>query len=174
MDGKYLPFNFILDPNSGQNFGIVMAFFGGFVVALLVFSEFNTATSFDAFRVMFKRGSKSPIIQEAKRATDEEKSLASSQPVGNHDSSGMEKALAEQQPMSDIFSWQHIRYSVQVAEGSRLLLEDVSGYVAPGKLTALMGESGAGKVSCDEPFNLFVWADKIDLDHASQCASTTR
>src|SRR5258708_23820963 len=30
---------------------------------------------------------------------------------------------------------------------SRRLLEDVSGYVAPGKLTALMGESGAGKVS---------------------------
>jgi ATP-binding cassette, subfamily G (WHITE), member 2, SNQ2 len=27
------------------------------------------------------------------------------------------------------------------------LLEDASGYVAPGKPTALMGESGAGKVS---------------------------
>lgn len=34
-----------------------------------------------------------------------------------------------------------------LADGTqRRLLDDVSGFVAPGKLTALMGESGAGKV----------------------------
>ena len=30
---------------------------------------------------------------------------------------------------------------------ARKLLDNISGFVAPGKLTALMGESGAGKVS---------------------------
>jgi ATP-binding cassette subfamily G (WHITE) protein 2 (SNQ2) len=50
--------------------------------------------------------------------------------------------------MSDIFTWRHLEYDVRVGKGeTRRLLEDVSGYVAPGKLTALMGESGAGKVS---------------------------
>jgi ATP-binding cassette subfamily G (WHITE) protein 2 (SNQ2) len=36
---------------------------------------------------------------------------------------------------------------VPVSGGKRQLLDDISGYVVPGKLTALMGESGAGKVS---------------------------
>lgn len=49
--------------------------------------------------------------------------------------------------MTDVFSWQHLEYTVTMPDGTqRRLLDDVSGYVAPGKLTALMGESGAGKV----------------------------
>jgi ATP-binding cassette subfamily G (WHITE) protein 2 (SNQ2) len=44
--------------------------------------------------------------------------------------------------MTDVFTWQHMNYKLS----DRQLLNDVSGYVAPGKLTALMGESGAGKV----------------------------
>lgn len=50
--------------------------------------------------------------------------------------------------MTDVFSWQHLNYTVTMPDGSeRMLLDDISGYVAPGKLTALMGESGAGKVN---------------------------
>jgi ATP-binding cassette subfamily G (WHITE) protein 2 (SNQ2) len=47
----------------------------------------------------------------------------------------------------DTFTWHHVQYVVPISGGSeRRLLDDVSGYVAPGKLTALMGESGMGKV----------------------------
>ena len=50
--------------------------------------------------------------------------------------------------MNDVFTWQHIQYDVPVGGGNtRRLLDNVSGYVAPGKLTALMGESGAGKTT---------------------------
>lgn len=57
-----------------------------------------------------------------------------------------EKALNDTPTSTDIFSWQNLSYTVPVAEGTRQLLNEVSGFVAPGKLTALMGESGAGKV----------------------------
>ena len=135
-----------------------MAFFGVFATALLIFSEFNTATSFDTFRVLFKRGSKSRIIEEAKAVTDEEKSLNTVRPSGDHDSKE-KKAMEERLSMHNVFSWQHVRYTVHVSEGARLLLDDVSGYVAPGKLTALMGESGAGKVCCNILFDISLWPD---------------
>ena len=62
---------------------------------------------------------------------------------------------------NDVFTWQHIQYTVPVSSGERRLLDDVSGYVAPGKLTALMGESGAGKVchlSC-------LWSSRSTFHH---------
>jgi len=49
--------------------------------------------------------------------------------------------------MTDTFSWEGLNYTVPVSGGAeKRLLNDISGYVVPGKLTALMGESGAGKV----------------------------
>lgn len=58
-----------------------------------------------------------------------------------------EKSLEKSLKTTEIMSWVHLTYHVSVGGGERRrLLNDISGWVVPGKLTALMGESGAGKV----------------------------
>jgi ABC-type multidrug transport system ATPase subunit len=45
---------------------------------------------------------------------------------------------------TSIFTWQSVNYTIPYKGGQRKLLQDVQGYVKPGRLTALMGASGAG------------------------------
>lgn len=138
-----------------------------FLAILFIYSEFNTTIAGESAMVLFKRGTKAPILDQDKK--DEEESSGRSSRDTIEDASAAaaeaEKAMAEHPPMTDLFSWQHLQYTVPVAEGQRRLLSDVSGYVAPGKLTALMGESGAGKVGNDVVFHrnkgLIVCADYV-------------
>lgn len=95
---------------------------------------------------LYKEGSDRALVHQA---TDEEKVIPGD-PYDKRD--GLDTAnknvlKSEKLGHADIFSWKHIEYELPVSGGEmRKLLDDVSGYVAPGKLTALMGESGAGKV----------------------------
>lgn len=98
--------------------------------------------------VLFKRNAKrkhpssptSPDVENFKEKEDMTAEKTESRFSGK-------AGTAIQPPMTDIFSWQHVDYTVHAGSESRKLLDDVSGYVAPGKLTALMGESGAGKTT---------------------------
>ncbi|KXN81251.1 Brefeldin A resistance protein [Leucoagaricus sp. SymC.cos] len=149
-----------------RNYAILCAFGVFFVLCLLIFTEFNTRANSSTSVTQFKRGSKSAVIQEAAMAvgSDEEKKAVAKEEttvVGNkgaeEDEKKKEAALKEAPKMTNVFSWQHLNYVISTGRGkTRKLLDDVSGFVSPGKLTALMGESGSGKagvVTGDRFFN---------------------
>ena len=54
---------------------------------------------------------------------------------------------------TSVFTWRNLRYTVKVPDGTRLLLDNVCGFIKPGSLGALMGASGAGKVGRDRLFH---------------------
>ncbi|KAJ7110524.1 pleiotropic drug resistance ABC transporter [Mycena epipterygia] len=130
-----------------MNFGIVVAFGVGFITLLLVFTELNTSSSMDTPVVLFKRGSNTAaaaLVDSGAPADAEKADGATAESTNGADEAEVKEALAAQPRMTDVFSWQNLSYVVPVKEGTRKLLDNVSGYVVPGKLTALMGESGAG------------------------------
>ncbi|KAI0043049.1 hypothetical protein FA95DRAFT_1631947 [Auriscalpium vulgare] len=142
-----------------RNFGIIIAFGIGFVAILLLFTEYNMKVAGESSVTLFKRGSTAYVLKEAEEkadsskpgSIDEEKGRAPSRGTAagsGSDGKEEEAALADAPAMKDVFTWQHLQYDVPVGGGEhRRLLDDVTGFVAPGKLTALMGESGAGKTT---------------------------
>ncbi|PPQ68464.1 hypothetical protein CVT24_005561 [Panaeolus cyanescens] len=141
-----------------SNFAILMSFGVFFLLCLLTFTELNTRGTSSGSVILFKRGAKSELVKEAaeqvSNGKDEEKEGKSTPPPNLGDEAKTQAtdeeakvAIAEQPKMTNVFSWQHLDYYVTLSGEKKRLLEDVSGYVAPGKLTALMGESGAGKTT---------------------------
>lgn len=48
---------------------------------------------------------------------------------------------------SSIFTWKNLSYTIKTPSGDRRLLDNIQGWIKPGKLVALMGSSGAGKTT---------------------------
>ena len=51
---------------------------------------------------------------------------------------------------TSVFTWRDLTYTVKTSGGDRVLLDSVNGFIKPGTLGALMGSSGAGKVSLSD------------------------
>lgn len=121
-----------------RNFGIIIAWWVFYFVVNAVGTEFLPPMATGGDVLLFKRGHMPDLesIQEGKVADAEElrKALAS----------GSE---GEDISKREIFSWQHVDYTIPLGGGHRQLLNDIQGYVKPGTMTALMGESGAGKTT---------------------------
>ncbi len=126
----------------------------GFFVLFNVFTEWNTTPADQQTVTLFKRGS-GVLPSSSTETNDEEQQLSDTQDVvhlsgspDSHSNSSEKKPIV----MSEMFTWQHVSYTVPIGGGEvKKLLDDISGFVSPGKLTALMGASGAGKVCSFSP-----------------------
>jgi ATP-binding cassette subfamily G (WHITE) protein 2 (SNQ2) len=109
--------------------GILIAFGVGFLSALLIFTEAHTSIAHENSIVVFRRGSKrTSFVKDSETGTVNEK-----EPVLARDKKAEEDAIATGKPMTDIFSWKHLGYTVSIpGEDNRKLLDNVSGYVAIG------------------------------------------
>lgn len=131
-----------------RNLGILFAFLFFFTLLYAVCTELSSGAGSTAEFLVFQRGHVPAHLQNANSPGDEEKqaSSASSGPVtssmGDNDASV--SALA---PQKDIFTWKDVVYDIEIKGEPRRLLDNVSGWVKPGTLTALMGVSGAGKTT---------------------------
>ena len=132
-----------------QNLGILCIFTFGMLGVLLLFTQYNKRTARDTTVTLYKEGSDRVTVYQA---VDEEKVApgdlhAKGVELDPADNSVAGIVKSEKPERANIFSWKNIHYEVPISGGEmRKLLDDVSGYITPGNLTALMGETGAGKV----------------------------
>lgn len=127
-----------------RNFGILIGFLIFFMALYFAAVEMNSDVSSTAEMLVFRRGGVPASLAGA--TGDEEGKGEVQKPEQDTAGRGISAAI---EPQNDIFTWKDVVYDVPVKgdEGTRRLLDHVSGWVKPGTLTALMGASGAGKTT---------------------------
>ena len=124
-----------------RNVGILVAFLVVFMLVYFVATELNSVSSSTAEVLVFRRGHVPAYLQN--NSTERGDAVAPN-PREISDEPEGKPAL---EPQRDIFTWKDVCYDIEIKGEPRRLLDNVSGWVKPGTLTALMGVSGAGKTT---------------------------
>ncbi|KAH8590156.1 putative ABC transporter CDR4 [Bisporella sp. PMI_857] len=135
-----------------RNLGFMFAFMIFFLFFYLFATEFNSASSSTAEVLVFRRGHVPNQFAAAENAAkNDEEAPASTSLAPAQDDAAADKEQARQvqalAPQTDVFTWKDVCYDIKIKNEPRRLLDNVSGWVKPGTLTALMGVSGAGKTT---------------------------
>lgn len=135
-----------------RNIGIVIGFWIFFAVLTAVGLEIQRPYRDGAAVTVFVRGETPEQVKKALDAgapppADEEMAEKDLTTTTAAEASKEDRAIDQVAKNDTVFTWQNVTYKIPTKTGEKILLNNVSGYVRPGKLTALMGESGAGKTT---------------------------
>ncbi|OWP01031.1 hypothetical protein B2J93_6505 [Marssonina coronariae] len=137
-----------------RNLGFMFAFMIFFLFVYLFATEFNASTDSKAEVLVFRRGHVPQHLAAVEKAAkqDEEAAMPSAGANSPAKDDATKEAEQDEQvaalaPQTDVFTWRDVCYDIKIKGESRRLLDNVSGWVKPGTLTALMGVSGAGKTT---------------------------
>jgi ATP-binding cassette subfamily G (WHITE) protein 2 (SNQ2) len=118
------------------------------------FTTYKIAGRTEASYLTFVRNSKTrqQVVQNQHLISDPEKQPAQDGSMSVSSQTRMVNGKPAQQDAqliknTSVFTWRNLRYTVKVPGGTRLLLDNVCGFIKPGTLGALMGSSGAGKTT---------------------------
>jgi ABC-type multidrug transport system ATPase subunit/ABC-type multidrug transport system permease subunit len=134
-----------------RNFGFLWAFFIFFVFLTALGMELMKPNVGGGAITVFKRGQVPKKIEESiatggrAKGDKQDEETGRRDPVANGDAERTksdEQITQEVAKNETVFTFQNINYTIPYEKGERKLLNDVQGYVRPGKLTALMGASG--------------------------------
>ncbi|KAK7047758.1 Multidrug resistance protein [Paramarasmius palmivorus] len=124
-----------------RNLGLLIMFVIVFCGTYILATEYITAEKSKGEVLVFRRGQAPP----AKRKDDEEAAVpAFLEKVAMDYPDTFPGAI---QKPNAVYHWEDVCFDVTIQGESRRILDNVDGWVAPGKLTALMGASGAGKTT---------------------------
>ncbi|KAJ2358111.1 ATP-binding cassette transporter snq2, partial [Coemansia sp. RSA 2618] len=120
-------------------FGAIIGYWALFVILRALAMEFIHFGSKGYTTTVSKRRKTEAIVAAA---ADNNRESTSSE------ADAFSKLSADEQIASGTtFTWKDLNYTVPVKGGERQLLNNVSGFIKPGQMTALMGSSGAGKTT---------------------------
>ncbi|KAK1756393.1 ABC transporter-like protein [Echria macrotheca] len=127
-----------------RNFGILIGFLVFFMALYFFAVEMNSSVASTAEALVFRRGHVPAGLESVvKNAKSDEEGNASAGTLQEK----QDPQCANLEPQKDIFTWKDVVYDIEIKGEQRRLLDNVSGWVKPGTLTALMGASGAGKTT---------------------------
>ncbi|KAJ5530865.1 hypothetical protein N7527_004258 [Penicillium freii] len=127
-----------------RNFGILIAFLIGFMLIYFIASELNSATTTTAEALVFRRGHEPARFRQGYKSGSD---VESTEPSKAAAADTEDKGMGAMEAQTDTFTWRDVSYDIEIKGEPRRLLDNVSGWVKPGTLTALMGVSGAGKTT---------------------------
>ncbi|EPY49857.1 hypothetical protein SPOG_03329 [Schizosaccharomyces cryophilus OY26] len=136
-----------------RNFAIIIGFYAFLIFVNVVASETLNFNDAKGEFLIFRRGYAPDTVKEAVEEGGKPLDLETGQDTQGggvvkeaQNPEEVEKEFGSIESGRDIFSWRNLSYDITVKGEKRRLLSGVNGFVKPGKLTALMGESGAEAV----------------------------